>query len=873
MGSVLLQELVETGWEHVATVNVPGRQAQLFGIEDLGLGAPATSYLKAAFADGLYGHQKSAVKHSLDGEDVCMTTGTASGKSVPFYVSAIELLQADPRARAVAIYPLKALGWEQEQKWRAAFERASLVASVGRIDGQVPVAQRSEIVRRSKVLIMTPDIIHAWLLSNLGQRAVIQFLERLRLVIVDEIHNYSGVFGSNSAFLFRRLEHVLALLGTRPQFVCASATVAEPGLHLRQLIGRRFRLVGTESDTSPKHPLDILLVRPPKDGDLLAVLSSLLGRIASEGTARFIAFVDSRKQSEYIASIIGRDQEPSKAEMDEALVFDHLERLNVLPYRAGYERHDRELIQRRLTDGSLRGVVSTSALELGIDIPGLDLAVLVGVPRSSTSLLQRIGRIGRHGPGAVIVVGGDSVTDEAVFAKPESILSRPQNQGALYLENPRIQYIHALCLARHGGEHDQLRNRAPGNDGSDTLSSNVEWPDGFLELCEKERIGQVPADLQPMKMESGDDPNHYFPLRDVESQFHVEVRQGPDRKSLGSVSHSQLLREAYPGAVYYYTTEAFRVYQIHMPSKQVLARKERKYTTTPSSLPTLVFPNLTAGNVFEARKHSDLFVAECNLQIREAVCGFKERRGPNEFDCHYPPDRDATGINFPLSSFSRNYFTTGVIFSHPCFEKSSADLESVASLLFEYFLLTVPFERSDVGWAIDRYRAHDGVLEHGARFISVHDQTYGSLRLSGRLLAEPIMAQVLSGAESFAREQDLLELSPTTANCLATLASAACHEPAPVIFAETVAADLDEAERVIRPGSRGWSLNHENEEFLVSDLFFNPKTGSLMYRGQRDSLRDQPVIDIVPVSSVREIPGVSEIGFYDYETGQVVDGV
>jgi DEAD/DEAH box helicase domain-containing protein len=527
----------------------------------------------------------------------------------------------------------------------------------------------------------------------------------------------------------------MGMLGTRARYVCASATISEPRSHLRKLFGLDFTLVRTEVDTSPKYEVDIHLATPPKTTDLMSEVSKYLHHLATQTSTRFIAFVDSRKQAELISSIVARSDDNVKEEDGSHAASGHLAKLDVLPYRAGYEERDRDAIQDRLSRGTLKGVVSTSALELGMDIPHLDTAVLVGVPRSSTSLHQRIGRIGRHSGGGVVVLNTGDVYNEAVFADPKSLLSRPLAEGALYLENSRIQYIHALCLARDGGEHDRICS-ALGVSGKQPFWSLVSWPEGFVEACESERLGEISVDLQSMKAESGDDPNHVFPLRDVESQFKVELRQGPERRSLGSLSHGQLMREAYPGAVYYYTTQTFRVSWVHFHSKVVQVRREKRYTTKPQKLPTLVFPNLTDDNVHRSRKYSDLIVAECNLQVRESVSGFKERRGSSEFICDYPTDFSDTGVRFDLPRFTRNYFTTGVVITHPALDREGVEREALAALLYEAFFIQIPFERQDINFAADAHRAQRGPINEGSNFVAIYDQTYGSLRLTSRIMDE-----------------------------------------------------------------------------------------------------------------------------------------
>lgn len=581
------QFLLSNKWGIVETLSIPPREAQFYKVDDLLLSKASMKFLNDGFPKGIYFHQKEAIKLSQQGENVCLATGTASGKTLSFQVAAIEQLVKNPISRIIAIYPMKALGREQETRWENALLKAGLNAKVGRIDGSVPQRTRLNILATSQVIVVTPDIIHAWLLSNLSNKDVLLFLKRVSLIVVDEVHTYTGVFGSNSAFLFRRLQHLLAMLGAFPKYICASATIADHQKHLKSLLGLDVAVIGQEMDSSPKQEVDIHLVNPPGDADFLSEVVRLLTPLHRNTGKRFITFVDSRKQVELITSIIDRESKAdssddvslpesdveSSNEVDvnddgnEApLVSDEamkvLNRIDVLPYRAGYEERDRAKIQERLSQGKLNGIVSTSALELGIDIPYLEMCVLVGVPPSSTSLHQRIGRIGRHSKGDVIVINSGDVYDQAVFSDPKSLLERPLAESALYLENTYIQYIHALCLARLYGEHDQIIKKSESE-----FSSLVNWPDNFLSLCAKERSGQIPRELQSMKSDAGDSPNHTFPLRDVESQFKIEYRQGFTKESLGSLSYGQLMREAYPGAVYYYATLPYRVTRVNVNSK------------------------------------------------------------------------------------------------------------------------------------------------------------------------------------------------------------------------------------------------------------------------------------------------------------------
>jgi DEAD/DEAH box helicase domain-containing protein len=984
------------GWNIVDVLKTEPRASELQGVDDLPLTPASRAFLEKNYPNGIYRHQKEALRRSFDGENVCLVTGTASGKSLVFQTAAVDLLSRAPASRVMAIYPMKALGNEQRERWQHTLAGAGLADSeadqdtlVGRIDGNVPPGFRLGVLERSRVVVFTPDILHAWLFSNLNQPAVIAFLREVRLIVVDEVHAYSGVFGSNAAFLFRRLRHLLGLLNARPQIICASATIAHPDTHLRSLFGMDFSLIGPEYDTSPRYPLDVYLAEPPWSDRFLNEVVRLLEALSGEESSRFIAFVDSRKQVELISSILNRllresakaaeeaaaaeaaaaagaaaealaaieqeeaaedgtivlpkpakpargrgraakkveDDAPGSSPYDEpdleGEVTGVLQGLNVLPYRAGYEDHDRRQIQERLAQGTLNGVVSTSALELGIDIPHLDVCVLIGVPGSATSLQQRIGRIGRHGPGAVIVVHGGDVHDSSVFADPQSFFRRPLAESALYLENEHIQFIHALCLARIGGEHDQVLEIAARTDARAAAAfarraktswhSDVDWPENFVALCQMEREERIPRRLASLRAEGRTRPNYTFPLRDVESQFKVERRDGPNVSSMGSLSFAQLMREAYPGAIYYYATIPYRVTRVNVKSKSVTVRREKRYTTQPQRTLPAVFPRLSPGGVLTAARQDTLIHLEASLLVRESIRGVVEQRGRTESVYAYPLSREM-GFFQDQPYFSRNYFTTGVVVSHPALAEEGVNLEAAAALLYEAFLLKVPFERQDIGFAADRLRVErEPFLRQGQPFLTVYDQTYGSLRLSKRLLEPGALARVLAEAVFLGRRQAASRQAAQQGgaepggaapapekNGLEGAAVAAPSSNAPLggatketVFANqatlhalaSMAMDAFTAnrqglafgiessneqrdparwERVVMPGSKGLMVR-TNEEFQVLRILNTPV--GLSYEGTPASMQGSGASVMPLLSDVAEIPGESLVGWYDLENG------
>lgn len=855
----------KNGWTCVHCETLSARPGITISSEDLDIASVILQYLENRFPDGIYQHQHAAIQSAaVKQQNTCMATGTASGKTLPFMVAAMNLIVNNPQARILALYPMKALGYEQERRWKQTLGDAGISATVGRVDGDVPVSMRIGILSQSQIIVATPDVIHAWLLANLDNKVMQSFIRHLQLIIVDEVHTYTGVFGSNSAFLFRRLHHVNAVLGGSYRYLTASATMSQPSEHLFNLFGVPFKVI--DEDSSPKQNTNIEMVIPPT-GDFLTHVVDVLTHLA-EGADRFIAFVDSRKQTEQIATIMSRFSGNS----EESRSLGRFDTLSVLPYRAGYEEHDRIIIQDRLTNGDLTGIVSTSALELGLDIQGLTVAVLVGVPNSATSFQQRIGRIGRSSPGRVILIKAGSVLDEVVFRHPESLFSRPLTEGALYLENRRIQYIHALCLGRQGGEHDMVVGM-PVN-GEMVLDSSVHWPKGFAEVLSDERAGIIPVEFQTMKEQAGEQSNRTYALRDVDLQFTVVWNQVASKQGLGSLSYGQVLRETYPGAVYYYATSPFRVVRVDSVKHQVLVRPEKHYTTSPTALPTQIYPNLSEGNVHQSMRYRDLRIAECNLQINDSVVGFVERRGPTEYHHSYPLPIGGS-IKFRSPRFYRYYFSSGVVLTHPSFgQLDSSTLESLASLMFEGFLITIPFERQDIGYGSGLHRRDATGISVNDRFIALFDQIYGSLRLTSRLMEEAVLVETVKNSLSIL-DSDIDEVYPPALRAMMDDLNAECSQPrqsySPYLRSSTVVPEGQDIRRVIAPGSMGLAVQKENREVTVQKIFLHPLKG-LAYNVKypNDPPNSLNPADIIwSIDEVSSIEGVTKFAYYDMNTGEL----
>lgn len=609
------------------------------------------------------------------------------------------------------------------------------------------------------------------------------------------------------------------------------------------------------------------MVEPPAEKDILTSLTDLMHFVTANTDHRFITFVDSRKQTEQLASVMRRVKEDDA----EPGGFDaaSLQGENVYPYRAGYEAEDRKRIEENLRHGRIRGVISTSALELGIDLPHLSLGILYGLSNSATSYYQRIGRVGRHRDGTIIVVNNGSALCNRVFRNPDELDRLPLTESALYLDNRYIQYIHAMCLARPGGEHD-LSGHANGEAELEFLP-RAQFPDSFVEQCLRERIGEVESDLQVLKGQAGNNPNYTFPLRDCEVQFRVATGYSYEEQRLGTLSFSQMMREAYPGAIYYYQAAPYRVWRIRMRDHLVLVRTERRYTTRANFLPALIFPNLTSGNVYGVVRFGRLVVVESNVQIRDRITGYRERRGPNEFTITYPLDAQS-GCFFDQEQFTRNYFASGVLFLHPALNGDHLERERLSELLFEAFLMQIPFERQDIHFGADSIRADREPFVKGDRFLCIYDQTYGSLRLTSRLLEPHVLRGTFEKALDIAEHDALFALQPNTMGVLQTLLDELETEPVvQAVGADMASSGSDNHVSVIMPGSIGLSLEHNNEEYAVDAIVYTPS--GLRYRGRRkcqEGEKFETVVITIPVTAIQPIPDVSEMGRYDLETGEVM---
>ena len=384
--------------------------------------------------DRPYVHQAEAIQAVHAGEDVVVVTPTASGKSLCYTVPVLQALAQDPSARALFLFPTKALGQDQVAELAELVRDAELQVASACYDGDTPAPIRSAIRKAGQVVVTNPDMLHSAILPH--HTKWFQLFEQLRVIVVDELHTYRGVFGSHVANVLRRLLRLCAHYGSHPVIVCCSATIGNPGELAELLTGRPMRTI--DRNGAPSGEKHLLLVDPP----ILDAATGARGSAMTLAERWALPFLRAGRQT----VVFGRSRvavEIMLSNLRERLRQDLGPRTRLRGYRGGYLPTERRSIERGLRDGEVLGVVSTNALELGVDIGRLDVAVLAGYPGSIASTWQQMGRAGRRGDVSVaILVASPAPVDQYVIHHPEFVLGGQPEEARLDPDNLHVLLAH-----------------------------------------------------------------------------------------------------------------------------------------------------------------------------------------------------------------------------------------------------------------------------------------------------------------------------------------------------------------------------------------------------------------------------------------------
>jgi DEAD/DEAH box helicase domain-containing protein len=542
---------------------------------------------EALGVDALYTHQRSAWEAAARGEHVIVTTGTASGKTLAFNLPVLDALTRDPKLRALYLYPTKALAQDQARAL-ASYRDLGLRAAI--YDGDTPVERRTQIRRWANVVLSNPDMLHVGLLPHHDRWGDV--LANLRFVVVDEAHVYRGVFGSHVANVLRRLRRLARAYGAEPQFLLASATIANPGELAGSLLGAPATVVS--DDGAPRAERTIALWNPELIDEELGVRASALSdasRLMSELVTlglRTLCFTKSRKAAELIhrftAERLGDDSRLS-------------------PYRAGYTPEQRREIERRLVDGDLLGVAATNALELGIDIGLLDCVLSVGFPGTVASLRQQWGRAGRRGHGLAILVASEDALDQYFMREPEALLGRSVEAARLDHANPRVLDGHVRAAAYEAPLDDDDRDVL----GDEALERAAALPD-----LRRTRRGYVWAGREF--------PASRVPLRATDPESFTVV-DGSTGALLGLVESSRAYSTVHDGAVYLHLGDAYLVRELDVGARRAVVQ--------PYTAPYYTQPKTeTATSILEPQRIERRLGLELtfgSIEVTEQVVGYQTK--------------------------------------------------------------------------------------------------------------------------------------------------------------------------------------------------------------------------------------------------------
>jgi len=666
----------------------------------------------------LYTHQCAAIEAARAGLHPLVVTSAASGKSLTYLLPILERLLIDPSARALLLFPIRALEQDQLKALQPLLPSGHDIRAAI-LDGDTPASRRAKLRENPpQLLLSNPDMLHLSLLPYHAQWR--ELWQNLRYVVLDELHTYRGVFGSHIAHVLRRLQRVAAAYGARPQFIACSATIGNPLELSEKLTGLSFQLI--ESDGAPQRGKRFLLVNPI--GSPYGAATELLLRCLHAGL-KTIAFAKARKIAELIA-MWARQADRTLATKLKA-------------YRAGFRADERRAIEQGLFSERLAGVVTTSALELGIDVGGLDACLLVGYPGSITSTWQRGGRVGRGRREALILlVALPDALDQYFVRHPDDFFSRPYEAAIVDPGNRQILAGHLVAAA----SELPLRTDDP------------------FYAAEGELI-QALHD-QGRLLLSADGTEWY--ARERNPQRRINIRSlgeacailDPDGRAVGTIDGVRALHECHPGAIYLHQGQQYEIEALDLTLHKVHARPVSVdyYTQPTGEKETEILETM------ESRDHQGIPYHLGRLKVTERVTGYERRRIFGQ---------ERLGA-FPLDLPPQTFETVGLWFELPeglrkLIEKKAfhfmGSIHAVEHAMIGLFPLYALCDRSDIGGI--SYPIHPQV---GRAAIFIYDGFPGGIGLAERVF------RVLP--DLFLTTRQLLDDCPCESGCPSCVHSPKC---------------------------------------------------------------------------------------------------
>lgn len=561
-----------------------------------------TKALAAQGIDRFYSHQAEAIDAARSGHNLIVTTATASGKSLCYNAPVLESLLLDPQARALYIFPTKALAQDQRGKLEAL--RLAPEVTTATYDGDTPKEERGWIKRAARLVITNPDMLHVGILPyHTGWGT---FFRNLRYVVVDEAHVYRGVFGGHVANILRRLRRIAARYGARPQFIACSATIANPV----ELFGRltALKAAPVSGDGAPAGKKRFVFWNPPVFDTATGARKSTNSEATTLFTSlvadnvRTIAFTRARKTAEILLAY-------SRKAFEATTSNQHLAG-RILSYRAGYTPEQRREIERRLFDGELTGVTATNALELGVDIGGIDACVITGYPGTVASTWQQAGRAGRRkGESLAVLVAASNPLDQFLMRRPDYFFGKPHEHAALDPTNKHILGGHLLCAAYE----------MPLTDDDCNLFGGERAVHVAHRLVEEEALA---ARGERLVYAGSEYPPGLVNIRSASAKMFTIVDASRGGMVLGTVEEARAFETVHPGAIYLHLGEAYTVESLDPANYRVHVRPAAaNYYTEPRTDSHIEILETVA-----SKEWGDTVAYFGTVRVTSRVVGYKQKQ-------------------------------------------------------------------------------------------------------------------------------------------------------------------------------------------------------------------------------------------------------
>jgi len=598
--------------------------------------------------DKLYKYQVISYETIRNKKNLAIISPTASGKTLAFHLPIYEFLKKGEKA--IYVYPTKALARDQERQ----INHVTPDIKTGIYDGDTPQEDRKKIRESSQVIFTNPEMIHYSILPYHTNWS--NFLSKLSFVVFDEAHVYNGVFGSNVSSLIRRMKRVFKFYEKDVTFIFSSATVGNPDEFFKNLYGEEIKIIS--SDDAPRNKKIYFFMKTPDDRSLFSEAIWIV-ELLIKANYRGICFMKSRKSVELLYRYL-RDK------------LDDKYKKKLLPYRAGYSKEKRREIEKKLLHGEISFVISTTALELGIDIGDLDVSLVVGYPGTISSFLQESGRSGRRSTGYTIFLGEKDPLNEYIVNHPEEIFEKGSENLIIDPYNNNLLKKHILCASYE----------IPIKKNDDFFfNSEIDL------LIKEEKLKDIEGRIIPCISNM---PHKYITLRSFEEDDFVLYDD--NGKEIERIDEGRAFNEAHPGSVYYFEGDSFIVKDLDLRNKEIfLLKKEVDYYTQ-----SLEINSTKIIKFIENKKRNELNIFYGDLEVTSKVIGYQKRKHfTNDLIGEYPielPTRvfETKGLWFMIKDeIKKDIINSGYDFN--------GSIHALEHLLIGVFPLIAICDRRDLG--------------------------------------------------------------------------------------------------------------------------------------------------------------------------------